>query len=120
MTIVDRSRLAHNIYAMILRPLGYSLFPFKTLREMKENLPRPKNMQLVVVNSNTFGHHFANHFDWFYHNKDLTSIPKIFLCDPKEKDYVQNLKKIPNSEIIWKPFYPPDLKKKIAEVLESS
>lgn len=115
--IVDRSVLAQNIYATLLRPVGFSLFPFKTLRELKEKLLRQWGVQLFLINTNTFGHHLERHLDWLQTHQTWGALPKIFLCGPSEKKVLQNLKKIPNSHIVLRPFYPLELEKKICESL---
>lgn len=110
---VDRSLLAQHIYEVILRPLGISLFSFQTLRKLKETPPWDLGVHLLLVNSNTFGHYLENHLSWFQEAEEVVPLPKIFLCDSGEKKIVQTLKSVPNSQILFRPFYPPELEKKI-------
>lgn len=111
--IADKSRLAHNVYEMILRPLGFSLFPFRTLTELKENLDWKWNLSLFLVSSNVFGRHFEKHLEWFQKEKVLQAIPKIFLCDGGEKKCQILLKKLSNSHIVVRPFHPKEFEEKV-------
>lgn len=114
---MDRSVLAQNVYAAILRPAGFSLFTFKTLRELKERRWFQRSIRLLLINSNTFGHYLETHLEWFQTYPEVVALPKIFLCDPNEKKVLQNLKKISHSQIVHRPFYPSVLTKKIYESL---
>ena len=116
--IADRSVLAHNVYQMLLKPLGLSLFPFKTLKDLKENFNRKWNLNLLLINSNTFGHYFEKHMEWFLNENNIQKTPKFFLCESGEKKILSGLKKLPNSFILAKPFYPSEFEKKVAHLFK--
>lgn len=114
--IVDRSVLAHNVYETLLKPEGFSLFPYQTLKEMKEHLHFDWGIHLLLISSNTFGRYFERHYAWLESEKGPRGAHKIFLCESGEQKWAQELKKLPRSEILWKPFYPPDLRRKIRQI----
>ncbi|MBI4124441.1 MAG: hypothetical protein HY609_04980 [Deltaproteobacteria bacterium] len=114
--IADRSVLAHNVYETLLKPEGYSLFPYQTLKELKEHLHFDWGIQLLLVSSNTFGKYFDQHYKWFLKEKGPCRTAKIFLCETGEKKWAGALKKLPKSQIVWKPFYPPELEEKISRI----
>lgn len=114
--IADRSVLAHNIYETLLRPGGFSLFPYQTLKEMKEHLHFDWGIHLLLISSNTFGKYFDQHYAWLQKERGPKQTPKIFLCEPDETKWAKALKKLPHSRILWKPFYPPDLGKEIQKI----
>lgn len=116
--IADRSVLAHNIYETLLKPEGCSLFPYQTLKAMKEHLHFDWGIHLLLVNSNTFGKYFEQHYEWFLKDKGSRHTPKLFLCEAAEQKWANELKKLPRSQILWKPFYPPELEKKISRIVD--
>lgn len=118
--IADRSYLSHNIYEMLLKPLGYSLFCFKTLKELKENLDDKLGCLAFLINSNTFGNHFDRHFLWLEKDPMIREIHKIFLCQQGEKKFRLKLKKISNSRLIDKPFHPTELGKMLGKIFNGS
>jgi len=109
--IVDRSALAHNVYKMILKPLGFSLFHYKTLREFKENLDSKWGCNCFLINSNTFGNHLDRHLEWLKREPFLQRTHKIFLCEASEKKIQSQLKELPRSHLVLRPFYPDFLEK---------
>ena len=115
--IADRSALAHNVYKMLLKPLGFSLFHYKTLRDLKENLNFKWGCDCFLINSNTFGNHLDRHFEWFKKEPSLESIHKIFLCEPAEKKIQSQLKVLPHSHFVLKPFYPASLEETLNAVM---
>lgn len=114
--IADRSVLAHNVYETLLKPEGFSLFPYQTLKELKEHLHFDWGIHLLLISSNTFGKYFDQHYQWLQREEGPRRTPKIFLCETSEKKKAQALKRLPKSQILWKPFYPPELKKKIRQI----
>lgn len=114
--IVDRSLLAHNVYQILLRPLGYSLFPFKNLKEFKEKINWRWRLGLFLISSNAFGGSFKNYCEWFQKEKNLQFVPKVFLCEGEEKNLSAQLKKMSKSQILLRPFYPEELTNMVKEL----
>lgn len=111
--IVDRSFLAHNVYATLLKPLGFSLFSFQTLKELKESFNPKWNTDFFLINSNAFAASKEKYLEWFQKEKNLRATPKVFICEAEKKGIWDELKKIPNSHFLMKPFYPPEFGEKV-------
>jgi len=121
--VVDRSFLAHNVYATLLKPLGFSLFSFQTLKELKESFNPKWNANFFLINSNAFVGSKEKYLEWFQKEKSLKAIPKVFICEADGKKWlghpfgmVSELKKIPNSHFLTKPFYPPEFGEKVKKL----
>jgi len=112
--VVDRSVLAHNVYRLLLRPLGYSLFPFNSIQSLKNTLTSKSGLHALLVNSNVFGKNFEGGFDWLKKEGTVKNLEKIFLCQAGENKMAGALKNLPKSRVVLKPFHPSQLK----EVLE--
>ena len=115
--IADRSTLAHNLYKMLLRPLGLKFLTYQTLKDLKENLNSKWNCHLFLINSNIFGNHFDYHWEWLQKNSHLKNTHKIFLCGPGEKKIQTQLKTLSHSHLVTKPFFPDDLETILNRVL---
>lgn len=113
LAIADRSLLSHNIYGMILRPLGFSLFPHKTFRELRENFSEKWEWKVILVNSNTLQYSPEQSLRWFEEDPFARKAQKIFLCDPNDAKIRSRLKKIDKAHWLEKPFYPHDLVQKL-------
>lgn len=113
--IADRSALAHNVYQILLKPLGFSLFPYKTIKALRENLNWKWEPGLFLISTNTFSSPLEKYLDWFLKEKRMGAIPKVFLCEEEEEKIWLSLKKLPNSSLLKKPFYPPELMKIVKE-----
>ena len=112
--VVDRSFLAHNVYKMILKPLGFTVFSYMTLREFKENFNFKKSgCRVFLVNSNTFGNHFDRHWEWFRGEAALKNVDKIFLCEREEKKFQSELKKMDRGHLLLRPFAPEQLEETV-------
>lgn len=118
--IVDRSLLAHNVYQILLQPLGYSLFPFKNLKEFKEKVNWRWRLGLFLISSNAFGGSFKSYCEWFQKEKNCQPIPKVFLCEAEEKNVSAQLKKMSKSRILFKPFYPEELTQMVRGVFKEN
>ncbi|MDO8494016.1 MAG: hypothetical protein Q7S68_01595 [Deltaproteobacteria bacterium] len=114
--VVDRSRLAHNIFDSLFKPLGFTLLHFNTLQSLKENFSSSVDCHLLLGDSNVFGNHLENHLAWLESEKNMATLPKLFLCESGEKKIHSALRKIAKTEIIEKPFYPEDLLKRVKEL----
>lgn len=117
--IADRSLLAHNIYETLLKPEGFTLFLFRTLREFKERLDLRLDSLVLLINSNTFGNHFDRHCQWFLQESSLDPLHKIFLCEASERKIQTLLHKIKKSHFLTLPFHPSSLKKMLKELFLS-
>lgn len=115
--IVDRSLLAHNVYKMLLKPFGFTLFFYKTLKNLKENMDAKWGCPVFLINSNTFGNHFENHLEWLKKEPALQTANKIFLCEPRQKEMQTHLKVLSKSHFLSRPFYPELLEETIRSVL---
>ncbi|MDO8526363.1 MAG: hypothetical protein Q7T03_01600 [Deltaproteobacteria bacterium] len=111
--IADRSILAHNVYKTILKPLGFSIFHYKTLKELKENHNFKWGCPFFLINTNTFGNHFERHLEWMQKEPGMVAVQKIFLCGALEKNIQSHLKKLPRSQLLLKPFFPETLEEKL-------
>lgn len=109
--IVDRSTLAHNVYKMLLKPYGYRLSYYKTLRDLKEGFHPKGSKPVLLISSNAFGNHFERHLEWLQNEASVRWTPKVFLCLSDEKKIIAQLKKVPRSHLVLRPFFPPVLKK---------
>lgn len=107
--IVDRSVLANNIYQLLLKPLGFSLISYNTLKSLKESLDEKGAPHILLINSNVFGKNFADDLEWFKKGERVKGMEKIFLCHTDEKKIADQLKKVPHSRVVSKPFYPSQL-----------
>lgn len=114
--IADRSLLAHNIYRMILKPFDFSLFFYKTLRDLKES-SIAKQGPILLINTNTFGKYFETHVEWLKKDPAVSGHEKIFLCDDNGAE-TSALKKIPQSRCLLKPFDPQTLKEVLQKIYE--
>lgn len=112
--MADRSWLAHNLYRMILKPLDFSLFFYKTLRDLRES-SIVKQAPIFLINTNTFGKYFEAHVEWLKKDPAVSGHEKIFLCDGNEAE-TSVLKKIPQSRCLLKPFYPPQLQEMLEKI----
>lgn len=106
--IVDRSLLAQNLYGILLKPLGFSLFPFKSLHELKENFNGSFRLNALLINSNVFGKNFDLQLDWLQNDPRTKPLVKFFVCKKEEKKLGTRLKKI-SRNWIYRPFDPAQL-----------
>ena len=115
--IADRSTLAHNLYKMILRPLGFNFLSYQTVRDIKENFNPKWNVKAFLFNSNIFGNHFEYHWEWLQKDPRFKNVPKIFLCGAGEKKIQERLKALPHSHLVTKPFFPDALETILTKVM---
>ncbi len=114
--IIDRSFLAHNVYQMLLKPLGYSLLRFNNLKNFKDNRIDKMGCCALLINSNVFGKQFDTHLNWMRKEAPFHSLEKIFFCNSEEKKIQEALKKLPHSHVVVKPFYPQQLKETLEKM----
>lgn len=114
--VVDRSFLAHNVYQMLLKPLGYSLLAYSSLKNLKESRIHKMGCHMLLMNSNVFGRQFDTHLAWMQKEAAFHPLEKIFLCNPGEKKMQNELRKLSRSHIVVKPFYPMQLKETLEKI----
>ncbi|OGQ43146.1 MAG: hypothetical protein A3I70_00575 [Deltaproteobacteria bacterium RIFCSPLOWO2_02_FULL_44_34] len=115
--IADKSVLAHNVYKMLLKPLGFSLFFYKTLHDLKQNFDSKLSCDCFLINSNALGTQWDRTMTWLKEETKLKAAPKVFLCDEEEKAIQSLFKKLPNSHVVFRPFYPPALETTLKGIL---
>lgn len=74
--IIDRSTLAHNVYATILRPLGFSLFLYQSFAECRKLFNPKLGVDLCLVGENCLGKSADKHLGWL--QKKTITIAKPF------------------------------------------
>lgn len=74
-----------------------------------ENLNWKWGPGLFLINTNTFASPLEKIVEWFSSEEKMRGTPKVFLCEPEEDKISTDLKKLPNSFVLFKPFFPPDL-----------
>ena len=114
--IADRSTLAHNLYKVLLKPLGLRVLFYQTVKDLKENLNPKLNCRALLINSNIFGNHFDYHWEWMQKEPRLKNMTKIFLCGPGEKKIQIHLKTLSHNHLVTKPFSPDSLEEILKRV----
>lgn len=114
--IVDRSVLAHNVYQLLLKPLGYSLFSFNNFKSLRNSLTSKSGLKVLLINSNVFGKNFESCFDWLKKEGAVKDLEKIFLCEADEKKMAGELKNLPRSRVVLKPFHPRQLEETLEKL----
>ncbi|MDP2600444.1 MAG: hypothetical protein Q8P84_06930 [Deltaproteobacteria bacterium] len=114
--IVDRSVLAHNVYQLLLKPLGYSLLPFNDIKSLKSVLTPRSGLKVLLINSNVFGKNFESGLEWLKKEGVLKNLEKLFLCQAGEKKIAGELRKLPRSRVVLKPFHPRQLEEALKKI----
>ena len=116
--IVDRSLLAVNMYRLLLSPVVTTFLVAKRYEEARPWFFRREKIDIAILNSNTFGKKFDEYYDHFSKDEPLQKMPKVFLCREKEGNWQANLKKLPNSTVVARPFHPDAFLELITRIIE--
>lgn len=108
-TVVDKSRLAWNIYNLILNGVGLKLKQFSTFDDLLESGLGKEEISLIIVNSNVFGKQFEKIKTTFSDDKRFAGLDVIYLCNESEKTWQERLVDAKNAKILMKPFKPNEL-----------
>lgn len=116
--VIDRSVLARNLYHLLLKPQGFSLFSFATLHEFRRHFNGSFRLNALLINSNALGKNPEGHLEWLALDPRARSLPVVFVCEKKENKILSRLKKAANGAFLYRPFEPAHLGEKIRAALK--
>jgi hypothetical protein len=118
--IADRSELAANIYELLLSPLGVSLVVRRRFEEARPHFFRREAVKLALFNSNVFGKKYPEIIKHLVEDEPLRSVQKIFICReiPAEVPWRERLLKLPNAQVIMRPFHPDEFVALVKKAIE--
>jgi hypothetical protein len=110
LVIADRSDLAANMYGLLLAPLDCELIARKRFEEVRPFYFRREKVDMGLFNSNIFGKKFNEIYEHLSKDEPLRFVKKIFILREDEEGSARRkmLAALPNTTIIYRPFYPAD------------
>ena len=103
--ICDRSQLATNIYEMILKPHGVTLFTFSSLSEFRKAWDSAIRVDTLVVNENALDKK-GKDLNWLEEEPKLKKVRRYFLCSEKDSKLKSVFRGNKQNRTIDLPFYP--------------
>ena len=116
--IASKSILASNIYKLLLAKRRPNIVTAQKFEDVRSLFFRPGIVDLAIFHSDVFTPKFDSFLRYLKEDKPFSKTPKIFVCksDAKEKEWQNNLKKLPKSFVIERPFDPVDFEKIVSGV----
>ncbi|MBN1282628.1 MAG: hypothetical protein JXA24_02500 [Proteobacteria bacterium] len=117
--IADRSRLAANLYRLLLAPTGLSLMIRQRAGEALLEVRRGARVDLMLLNSNSIGNDAQALVEALESRPDLRRIRKILIAGPSRADrrVVEALSGITGLAVVERPFHPEDLMREVQSCL---